>query len=133
MAFPLPETIIPEGQAGETLDHDKAHQDIHKLLNNNINAQAGTTYTLVLADAGKIIELTSASAVNVTVPPNPSVAFPIGTVIEIVRIGAGTVTLVQGSGVTILTSISLVLRAQNSSAILRKRSTDGWIVAGDLA
>lgn len=128
MAFPLPETIN-EGDAG----HRGNHQDIHKLLNNDTNVQSGTSYTLVLADASKIIECTSASAVSVTVPPNSSVAFPVGTVVDVAQFGAGTLTLVQGSGVTIRTPATLSLRAQYSTATLRKRATDEWILAGDLA
>lgn len=89
-------------------------------------------YTLVLSDKGKAVEVTSASAVNVTVPPNSSVAFPVGTVIEVDQIGAGAVTLVAGSGVTLRTPSSLVTRAQYSALTLRKQATDTWLVGGDM-
>jgi hypothetical protein len=92
-------------------------------------------YTLGLADAGKLIEMNSGSATTLTVPPDSSAAFPVGTVIEVTRLGAGSVTLVAGSGVTIRVPAgsSLILRAQYSTAGLRKRATNEWIASGDLA
>lgn len=96
-----------------------------------LNAQTAS-YTLVLADKGKAVEVTSASATNVTVPPNSSVAYPIGTVIEVAQLGTGQVTLVAGAGVTLQTPSSLLTRAQFSSLSLRKRATDTWLVTGDM-
>lgn len=91
-----------------------------------------SSYTLVLADAGTAIESTSASAVNHTVPPNSSVAFPVGTVIELCQYGAGQITVVAGAGVTLRNPSSLTSRAQYSTISLRKRGTDEWVVAGDV-
>ena len=95
------------------------------------NAQTAA-YTLALADATKAVEVTSASAVNVTVPPNSAIAFPVGTTIDILQAGAGAVTLVPGAGVTLRTPASLVSRAQWSTLSLRKRATDEWVVSGDM-
>src|SRR4051812_34601926 len=58
-------------------------------------------YTLALADAGKTVEQNLGTPTTVTVPPNSSVAFPIGTIIEVARYGAGTVAIAAGAGVTI--------------------------------
>ncbi|HEY5986877.1 MAG TPA: hypothetical protein VIV12_10945 [Streptosporangiaceae bacterium] len=127
MAFPLPETITD----GVTTGHNGHHVDLHKLLNNNTNVQAGTAYTLVLADFGKIIELTSATAVTVTIPPSSSVAFPTGTVVEATQLGTGVVTIAAGVGVTIRTPSTLVLRAQYSTVSLRLRAVNEWVLAGD--
>jgi hypothetical protein len=92
------------------------------------------SYTLTLADAGKAVEISSASATTLTIPPNSAVAFPIGTVIEVHRYGAGTVTLAAGAGVTIRSAGSkLAIGNQYSSVSLRKRATDEWILNGDLA
>ncbi len=92
------------------------------------------SYTLVLTDAGRCIEMNSASATTVTIPPNASVAFPIGTVLELFRLGAGTVTVAPGSGVTPIRSPGgLTLTNQYSSASLRKRGTNEWVISGDLA
>ena len=94
-----------------------------------------TAYTLALTDAGKLVELNSGSALTLTVPPNSSVAFPVGTVIEVGRLGTGSVTLVAGVGVTLRVPAgsTLALRAQYSTAGLRKRAADEWVVSGDLA
>lgn len=98
-----------------------------------VNAQTGTTYTLVLADAGRLVTCSNASAVSVTVPPNSSVAFPTGTRIDVAGIGVGIVTLVQGSGVTVNATPSLVFRARYSGATLIKTGTDTWLAWGDFA
>jgi hypothetical protein len=97
-----------------------------------VNPQTGTTYTLVLTDANKAVECSNAAAITLTVPPNSSVAFPTGTVIEILQVGAGQVTLAAGIGVTLNTPSSLLARAQWSTLGLRKRATDSWIVTGDM-
>jgi hypothetical protein len=99
-----------------------------------INAQTGTTYTLVLTDAGKLITSSNGSAVTITVPPNTDVAFPIGTRIDVLSIGAGLTTLAQGSGVTISSKDSnKKLSAQGSAASLIKTATDTWWLVGDLS
>jgi hypothetical protein len=72
-----------------------------------------------------------AVAIN-TATANSSVAFPTGTVIEILQVGAGQVTLAAGIGVTLNTPSSLLARAQWSTLGLRKRATDSWIVTGDM-
>lgn len=127
MTFPLTETIT----AGTTTGHANDHQDIAKLLNSTINSQSGTTYTLALTDFGRVVETTSSSSVTVTVPTNASVAFAVGTVVEIVQVGTGVVTVAAAGGVTVNTPGTLVLRAQWSSVTLRKRATDTWLLAGD--
>lgn len=99
-----------------------------------ITATAQTaSYTLALADAGTVVEANFSAAGNITVPPNSSVAFPIGTIVEVCWSGTGQPTLVQGAGVTLSTPGSLSLRAPWSSVTLRKRATNQWVVNGDLA
>jgi hypothetical protein len=96
--------------------------------------QSGTTYTLALADAGTVIELSNASAVTVTVPPNSSVAFPTGTLIGLLQYGAGQVTVAPGSGVTLRSPGAQLKSAQQYSTIwLRKRGTNEWVVSGDVS
>lgn len=87
---------------------------------------------LALAD-GDWLEMDVASANTLTVPPNSSVAFPIGTVINVHQYGTGQTTIVAGSGVTIRTPLTLKLRVQYSTGVLVKRATDEWVLAGDLA
>jgi hypothetical protein len=97
-----------------------------------LNAQT-TSYTLVLSDAGKVIPISNASANNVTVPLNSSVAFPIGSVITLIQTGAGQTTIVATSGVTIQSENSkLKLKAQYATAGLLKTATDTWVAFGNL-
>jgi hypothetical protein len=96
------------------------------------NAQAAS-YTLVLTDKGKLVEISNASANNLTVPLNSSVAFPTGSQINIIQTGAGQTTVVATGGVTINATPGLKLRAQWSSATLIKRGTDTWALVGDLS
>ena len=88
-------------------------------------------YQLVLSDAGKVIEMNAATAKSITVPGNATVAFAVGTIIEIYAMGAGTVTVAAAGGVTIRNVGDLA--AQYSSASLRKRDTDEWVLTGELA
>ena len=97
-----------------------------------INAQTGTTYTTVLADGGKLVTLSNSSAINLTIPPNSSVAYPVGTKLDFAQLGAGQVTVVAGSGVTVNSSLSLKLRTQFSPASCIKVATDTWLLIGDL-
>jgi hypothetical protein len=98
------------------------------------NSQTGTSYTLVITDAGKLVERNNAAANTLTVPPNSSVAFPVGTKIDIAQIGAGQTTIVAGSGVTINSAESkLAIGAQYGAATLVKRATDTWILIGNLS
>ncbi len=60
-----------------------------------INSQSGTTYTFALTDAWSMVTFNNAAAQTVTVPPNSSVAFPIGTQIDCSQLGAGKVTFAQ--------------------------------------
>ena len=90
-------------------------------------------YTLALTDAGKVIEINSGSSENVTIPPNSSVAFPIGTQIVIVRLGAGAVTIVEGSGVTTRSDGDKnKIKSQYSSCVLIKHETNEWYILGNL-
>jgi hypothetical protein len=91
------------------------------------------SYTLVLADSAKLVEMNVASANNLTVPPNSSVAFSTGTQILISQYGAGQTTVVAGTGVTIRSaSGNLKLTGQYSGASLVKIGADEWILFGDI-
>ena len=97
------------------------------------NNQSGTTYTLVLTDDGKIIEMNNASANTLTVPPNSTVAFPINTQIIIWQYGAGQTTVSPGAGVTIRSAGGATkIAAQYGMATLVKRGTDEWVLAGNI-
>ena len=97
-----------------------------------INAQTAS-YTAVLTDDGKLVTMSNASANNFTVPPNSSVAFGIGTQLNIAQLGSGATTLVAGAGVTINSAgTKLTLDAQYAVATVVKTDTNTWFAVGNL-
>jgi hypothetical protein len=91
------------------------------------------SYTLALSDAGETIEMNVASGNDITIPLNSSVAFPIGSVVDIIQYGEGQTTIVPDSGVTIRSKDgNLKLTGQYSGATMYKRGTDEWVAVGDL-
>lgn len=104
------------------------------------NAQTGTTYTFVLADAdNKLVTASNASAQTYSIPTNATTAFPIGTQLNLIQTGAGQVTVSAATpGTTTVvstgaTSASPKCRAQYSAITLVKRDTDSWYAIGDIA
>jgi hypothetical protein len=98
-----------------------------------LNAQTGTSYTAVLGDDGDLVTLDNGSAITFTIPPNSSVAFGIGTQINIMQLGAGAVTVTAGAGVTLRSAGSkLKTNGQYSVATCCKIATDTWVVIGNL-
>ena len=89
------------------------------------NAQTGTTYTFLLTDFTKLVTLSNASAVAVTLPLESSVAWPAGTQLRLLNLGAGTVTVAGAAGVTI-NGTPLTL-AQFKGANLIKTGTNTWV------
>lgn len=98
----------------------------------SINTQTGN-YTLVIADAGKFITVSSAGSSTVTIPLNSSVGFSLGTKIVIARIGAGALAIAGTGGVTVNATPGLNLRAQYSAATCIQIALDSWLVLGDLS
>jgi hypothetical protein len=98
-----------------------------------LNAQTGTTYTLVLADAGKFVTLNNASAIALTVPLESSVNYAIGTSIDLVQLGVGQVTVAGAGGVAVNSTPGLKLRAQYSAATLIKIASNTWVLVGDIS
>jgi len=98
------------------------------------NAQTGTTYTLVAADAAnKLVTLSNAGAITLTIPPS---VFSTGQQINIQAIGAGQVTLAQGSGVTITSTGASAsapkLRVQYAAATVICTGSNTFTVIGDI-
>jgi len=92
-----------------------------------------SSYTVALSDAGKTLTIDSASNLDITVPPNSSTAFPVGSRIDVVGVGSGTVTFVQGSGVVINSKNSnKKISARYSAATIIKTDTNTWVLIGDL-
>jgi hypothetical protein len=102
-----------------------------------VNAQTAS-YTFVLSDGNNaVVTLSNASANTLTIPPNSSVAFPVGTVLNFAQTGAGQTTVTQGSGVTITstggTSTAPKTRAQYSAGSAIQTSANNWLVIGDIS
>lgn len=99
----------------------------------HVNAQTGTAYTLVLADAGKRVAMNNAAANVVTVPPNSAVAFPITTTLFVSQDGAGATSIAAGVGVTIDTAEGLKVGGRYKMISLIKTATNAWMGIGTVA
>ena len=98
-----------------------------------INPQTGTTYTLVLADRGKLITASNASPITLTIPTNTTAAFPIGTQIGVIQTGAGQVTFAPASGVTLASyNSALKIVGNGGLAVCIKTATNTWQLSGAL-
>jgi hypothetical protein len=108
-------------------------------INLAFDAQTGTTYTTVLNDNGQVVTMNNASANTLSIPTNASVAYPIGTQINVLQIGAGQTTIqaVTSGTTTILstgaTAAAPKIRARYGMATCIKASTDLWYVVGDIS
>ena len=110
--------------------------DYNGLVAFTIGAAQTADYTAVIADTYQVLELMNkATAIAYKIPTNASVAFPIGTVLNILNIGAGTCTIsAVTSGTTTILSAGAVAAqptlAQYKSAACIKTGTDAWYVVG---
>lgn len=90
-------------------------------------------YVLILTDANKLVSVGKGTACTLTVPPNSSVAFPVGTMIIVAQTDAGQVTITAGVGVTINSYDSaLKLVGQYATCSLTKTATNTWLCSGNL-
>jgi hypothetical protein len=104
-----------------------------------VNAQTGTTYTVVLADGlNKLITMDNAASNDLKIPTDASVAFPVGTVLNIFCKGAGTTTVSAVTGGT--TTISSAGAVSTAPTIATKKAAscikiaaNSWIVVGAIA
>lgn len=97
------------------------------------NAQTGTTYTLALSDAFKLVTMANASECTLTVPANGTIAFPIGTVVQVMQTGAGSMIIEPAVGVTV-NSLGGNVRSegQYAESTLVKVGTNSWYLYGEL-
>lgn len=97
-----------------------------------------TTYTAVITDASGLVTMNVATANDFKIPANTSVAYAIGTVINVLQIGAGKTTIkANSSNLTTVhstgaTTAAPALRKVNSAASCIKTGTDTWYVVGDI-
>lgn len=99
-----------------------------------VNSQSGTTYSLALSDAQKVVSITNSSPITVTIPSNATVALPVGTQVTLLQFGTGQIEVVGASSpnpVTIYANPGKKTRAQYSLITLIQLSTDNWLITGD--
>jgi len=97
------------------------------------------SFTAILANNGQVVTMNNASANTFSIPTNASVAFPIGTQINVLQIGAGQTTIqaVTSGTTTILSTAASAaapkIRARYGMATAIKAGTDIWYIVGDIA
>lgn len=127
-------TMILDGTISNTDISSTAAIDRSKIADVSLDTKTAN-YTLTLNDKNKIIEMNVSSSNFVYVPTNASVAFPVGTQIQIVQYGSGKTKIeaVTSGTTSIRATPGVFLRAQYASATLIKRGTDEWYLLGDLS
>jgi len=98
-----------------------------------VRTQSGTSYTLVLGDAGDYIQTTSTTAVTITVPLQSSVAWAADTEIYFEQNNTGQITIAGASGVTINSSETLKSFARYSVLALKRVAENVWTLTGERA
>ena len=96
-----------------------------------VRTQSGTTYTLVLGDAGDYIQTTSTTAVTITVPLQSSVTWAADTEIYFEQNNTGQITIAGASGVTINSSETLKTAGRYSVIALKRVASDTWTLTGE--
>jgi hypothetical protein len=125
-----------EGMVIHNTDTDSTHKyengewvdEAHTAINTQI-----VNYILVRTDDSKLIRMNVGSANTLTIPPESSVNFPIGTMISVEQMGSGQTTITPGSGVTITSAGSkFKTNLQSSVCGFIKVASDTWTLFGDL-
>ena len=97
-------------------------------------SSGSSAYTFVLADAETIYVYSSASAATLTIPLNSTVAFPVGTQLNVIQYGNGQATIACASGATLVSEGSkFKTKAQYAIATAIKTETNVWVLVGNLA
>ena len=132
-----PQPLIDGGQKEylhrELTKLENTTDDIIASVSLSVNVQTTSAYTLLLSDQNKVIETNNASANTLTVPPNSSVAFPIGAIVYVTQLGAGQTTITPGSGVTLRQwQFKFKTAGQYARASMYQRAVNEWVLSGDL-
>jgi len=127
------ESDVPSGAL--FTDTVYTHPDTHNasMIVQSINAQIGTTYTVVIDDTGKIVTLNNASPITVTLPRDSDLAFGIGKKIDFIVLGLGMATFQAGTGATVHSAETLVSKGQYAFITAIKIASNTWLLKGDLA
>jgi hypothetical protein len=95
-----------------------------------LNAQTTTTYTLVATDLNKVVTLTNANPITLTVPNG---VFSAGDQIHLAQLGAGQVTVASDGTSVIQPSTTLKLTAQYSAASLICTTSNNFLLVGNIS
>lgn len=123
--------IITQSQYDAIIAAQEEVEQAIKVVNIQTDDTGGAK-TLALTDSGGILELGGTTDWTVTIPTNASVAFPVGSLLNITRTGTAEVNIVADTGVTLngvfagTTSVDIVWKG----VALYKRSVDDWVVQG---
>ena len=130
--YPLSEAYI-DGDILSASDVNSITEGVNDIAFGVFNAQTGTSYTLALTDVAKVVSLSNAAAITLTVPDNASIALPVGTQILLYQGGAGQVTITPAAGVDVRSNgAKLKIAGQYAVAGLLKIATDEWVAFGNL-
>jgi hypothetical protein len=129
------DTLQAGGHAARHNSTNTALEEVRDALGNilSINAQAGTAYTVVASDLGKLVTFSSGSPTLVTV--GTALAYPTGGQVNFAALGTGVVTLQGASGVDVFNNLGTAtpkLRTQYSAATLVHLGSDDYLLIGDL-
>lgn len=138
MTYTPPTSATALGTLTVTKWNTEVKGNIEHIINQPIGtaigtaATAGSVYTLVTSDTGKLLMCAGTASGTVQIPLNSSQAFTTGQKVDLVQMGTGTVTVVGTAGVTLRSTPSAILRTQYSAASVIKIGTDEWLLMGDL-
>ena len=106
----------------------KADADLRLYLQESVQT---ASYTLALSDLNKVVAMNNSTAANLTIPNNTSVAFPVGSVINVYRMTDSGVTIIPADGTVIIRNAGLIYQ-QYTEISLRKRATNEWVASGNI-
>ena len=104
-----------------------------------VRTAGGNNVTLALGDNGKLIYcVNTASAMNIHIPNNSSVAFPVGAEMSFLQhlthASANTLGFSNAAGVTLYSKEAANTVADRfTTAVLKKLATNTWVLAGSLS
>jgi hypothetical protein len=126
--------FVRQNENGNEINELQYYDNTWRSLNDATTLLSKTaSYTAAITDAGKTINMDVATANTVTIPPNSSVPFPIGSRFDIIQTNAGQTSLVAGVGVTIYSKNSnKKIAARYSGCTIFKTDTNAWVLIGDL-
>ena len=119
-----------DGSAGQTLTTDASGNMSWAYPKSPVKSEAGTAYTLVLADAGKYIRMTATTAITITIPQD---IFAVGDEFFFEQNNTGQVTVAAGTGVTLRNTAAFLAKTAERYAIIGLKcvASNEFILTGE--